>query len=185
MKPILFNGEDEVWKPIAGYEGKYSISNYGRVKNTSCIHRTKMGMILNPWEGNKHYLYITLSKDSKRKTFAAHRLVLDAFVGKNPGGKQCAHWDGDPHNNRVSNLRWATAKENCADRDRQGRTAKGEKQGSSVLDEKAVKSILKLKNSGMSKYEVGHLACVSYSTIERIWMGESWRDVINGKRNII
>ncbi len=183
--PILFNTEDEEWRPIKGYEGKYEVSNYGRVKSVSNIHHSQVGKIMKPWEGNKKYLYITLIKDRKKKTYAIHRLVLEAFVGERPEGKQCAHWDGNPHNNNVSNLRWATAKENCADRDRHGRTAKGEKQGSAVLDEKAVKSIMKLKDSGMSKYEVGHLACVSYSTIERIWNGEGWRDVVNDQRNSI
>lgn len=178
MKPILFNTEMEEWKPIEGYDGRYEISNYGRVKSLDSRHPKHHSKIMKPWEGNKKYLYIDLRGDNKRKTYAIHRLVLDAFIEKNPGGKQCAHWDGNPQNNHVSNLRWATAKENIEDRKRHGRTANGVNQGSAKLDEKCVKTIKKLNGIGLSKYEVGHLACVSYSTIERIWKGEAWREVL-------
>jgi len=181
MKPVLFNSAiQEEWHAIEGYEGKYEISNLGRVKSLDAHHISHYQKIMTPWESNKKYLYVTLKKDGKNKTFAVHRLVLDAFVEKNPGSKQCAHYDGDPHNNCVGNLRWATAKENIDDRRRHGRTACGENQGNAKLDEKCVKTILKLKFSGLSKYEVGHLACVSYSTIERIWSGESWRCIQDG-----
>lgn len=176
LKPILF--DTEIWKPVKGYEGKYEISNHGRVKSLDSHHISHKEKIMKPWEANKKYLYITLRNGSVKKTYAVHQLVLDTFVGVNPGGKQCAHWDGSPHNNHVNNLRWATAKENCADRDRHERTAKGSKQGNAKLDEKAARTIIKLKDSGLSKYEVSHLACVSYTTVERIWKGENWRHVM-------
>lgn len=56
-----------------------------------------------------------------RTGFSAHRLTLLAFVGPPPTPRhQCAHWDGNPSNNHYSNLRWATAAENAADRVRHG-----------------------------------------------------------------
>ncbi len=109
--------------------------------------------------------------------------MLDNFVGEKPPGKQCAHYDGNPQNNCVWNLRWVSAQENINDRKRHGRTVCGEKQGSAKLDEKCAKTIFKLKDSGLSKYEVAHLACVSHSTIERIWAGKAWRSVLNDEGN--
>jgi hypothetical protein len=177
-KPILFSGETEIWKSIEGYEGKYEISNYGRVKSLDIYHRIHSQKIMKSWiNSNKKYLYITLKKDNKNKTFAVHRLVLEAFVSKKPPGKQCAHYDGDPQNNHLSNLRWATAKENIEDRKRHGRTAMGEKSGTAKLDEKCVKIIKKLKTKGLTAGEIAHLACVSEPTIDRIWKGETWRCV--------
>jgi hypothetical protein len=49
-----------------------------------------------------------------------HHLVLEAFVGPRPAGHEAAHGDGDKTNNALANLRWATPKENAADRYRHG-----------------------------------------------------------------
>lgn len=50
-----------------------------------------------------------------------HRLVLEAFVGPCPSGCEGCHYDGNPANNIVSNLRWDTTKNNCLDKRRHGR----------------------------------------------------------------
>jgi hypothetical protein len=113
----------------------------------------------------------------KRKSFAVHRLVLEAFNNPCPKGKQVAHGNGDPSDNRLSNLRWATAKENSADRKRHGRDATGENNGSAKLDRGAVKTIKKMKAKGFSSYETARLACVNPSTISDIWEGKIWKYV--------
>src|SRR3982751_5117101 len=52
-----------------------------------------------------------------RRMVRVHRMVAEAFHGPAPTPKhEVAHWDGDPANNRAANLRWATSKENKADR---------------------------------------------------------------------
>jgi len=179
MKPIIFSTEE--WKPIDGYEGRYEVSSFGNVKSLNNRHKSQFGKIMKQWEGNHKYLYIDLRKsDGEKKTYAIHRLVLEAFVEKKPAGKQCAHHDGNPHNNHADNLRWATAQENIDDRKRHGRTAGGEKSGSAKLDEKCVKTIIKAKGTGLSAYEIAHLSCVAPITIQRIWNGENWRNIQNG-----
>lgn len=47
------------------------------------------------------------------KNYRVHRLVLAAFVGPCPEGKECSHKDGNKLNNHVSNLEWATRLENA------------------------------------------------------------------------
>ena len=49
-----------------------------------------------------------------------HRLISLAFIGERPSGRECAHWDGDPANNFLSNLRYATKSENYQDSVRHG-----------------------------------------------------------------
>ena len=166
----------EVWRPIAGYEGRYEVSNMGPVRSLS-TYRSTSGGILKPWVQNKGYHYVTLRRvDGRRETFGVHRPVLETFVGPCPEGHQAAHDNGDPSVNTVRNLRWATAKENIADRTRHGRTRRGEENGSARLDRHIVKTIKKMRD-GFSAYETARLACVAPSTIERIWAGQIWRHI--------
>src|SRR6266567_540688 len=48
------------------------------------------------------------------------RLVLETFVGPCPPGKECCHWDDDPSNNNLSNLRWGSHFDNTEDIERNG-----------------------------------------------------------------
>lgn len=58
------------------------------------------------WDG-KRYVYVF-----KDKTYKAHRLVCEAFNGPPPDGAVCMHMDENSRNNRPSNLKWGTQKEN-------------------------------------------------------------------------
>lgn len=60
------------------------------------------------------YKKVRLSNgDGSRKVFSVHRLILETF-DPNPHSSelQVNHKDGDKTNNRLSNLQWATCKEN-------------------------------------------------------------------------
>jgi hypothetical protein len=63
----------------------------------------------------------------KGKDFYVHILVLEAFVSPRPPGMETCHRNGDRKDNRLSNLRWCTHKENTNERvtlrDRSGRFA--------------------------------------------------------------
>jgi hypothetical protein len=66
------------------------------------------------------YLVVTLYRDGRPKSVSVHRLVLLAFVGPCPDGLEGLHWDDDPANNRLSNLRWGTPGDNQRDCIRNG-----------------------------------------------------------------
>ena len=95
----------EVWKDIQGYEGLYQISNTGKVKRNNKILKFSIA---------KGYEHICLYKNNKYKPFSVHRLVAEAFIPNPENKPQIDHIDGNPLNNKVDNLRWATAKENIA-----------------------------------------------------------------------
>ncbi len=105
----------ELWKDIKGFNGKYQISNTGKVKSVN-YHRGQTPRILKPRSakirGNKSYLYVTLSKENIVKCYKIHRLVAEYFV-PNPLQKPYVnHIDGNKHNNRADNLEWVTPLEN-------------------------------------------------------------------------
>jgi hypothetical protein len=65
----------------------------------------------------KEYVSISLSINPKRKNFQLHSLVCWAAHGPMPSGcSSVDHIDRDPTNNTASNLRWASAKDQAANR---------------------------------------------------------------------
>lgn len=106
--------EKEIWKDIAGYEGKYQVSNLGNVRSLQ-YHNAKGIMrigYLKPAVDNKGYLRCALSKENKLKTFKVHRLVASAFIDNPDNLPQINHKDGNKLNNHVENLEWCNNSQN-------------------------------------------------------------------------
>ncbi|CQD03654.1 NUMOD4 motif protein [Mycobacterium europaeum] len=125
----------ENWLPVPGYAGLYSVSDHGRVyahpHKRQCGHpgsapQLRPGRMLkpNPVGTPRTHLSVALTKDGRRRHFKVHRLVMLAFVGPCPEGLETLHWDDDPENNRLSNLRYGTDSENQLDRVRNGRNSR-------------------------------------------------------------
>lgn len=109
-----FSKVNEIWKPVVGYEGKYEVSNLGRVKSMNYRGNTNTIRILKPYTdktNNKYHKYTLVTKHSIVVTLMAHWLVMEAFVGSRVG-KIIDHIDGDCTNNSLSNLRYCTHREN-------------------------------------------------------------------------
>lgn len=71
-----------------------------------------------------------------------HRLVATAFLGPQPPDKpHVAHNDGDPANNRLGNLRYASKAENAQDKPLHGTDNRGSKHPNSTLTDEAVRDI--------------------------------------------
>lgn len=112
--------EQEIWKPIKGYEGFYEVSNYGRVKSVKRIicsgksygkHKYG-GIILKP--GNRGgYLCVTLCKERRLSYFSVHRLVAETFIPNPDNNPEIDHINTIKNDNRVNNLRWVTKVENA------------------------------------------------------------------------
>lgn len=104
----------EQWKTIKGYEGKYEISNMGRIRNLNWNGTGEVRVIaqhINPMTG---YIQVGLySKETgKSKMMYLHRLVADAFLPNPNNLEQVDHIDGNKSNNKLSNIRWCSRKFN-------------------------------------------------------------------------
>ncbi|MFE0413609.1 HNH endonuclease signature motif containing protein [Streptomyces tendae] len=68
---------------------------------------------------SKGYLTVHLYRDG-RYTKGVHVLVAEAFHGPRPAGQVVRHLNGDPSDNRASNLTYGTQSENTRDAVRHG-----------------------------------------------------------------
>ena len=103
--------EQEVFKDIKGYEGRYQISNHGRVKSLQRKGRLT-DKILKFGFNNGGYHIISLCKNGHTKTKTIHKLVLVAFSSNLKNKPCCNHLDGIKTNNHIDNLEWVTDREN-------------------------------------------------------------------------
>lgn len=110
---------EEIWKPIPGYEGRYEVSNNGRVKSLSRLAPEKNGRvhrvnerILKARITARGYMRVTIFKENHPIAKHVHTLVAMAFIPNPNGYSQVNHKNEIKTDNRVSNLEWCDSQYN-------------------------------------------------------------------------
>lgn len=92
-------------KQIKGFND-YSITKDGQVFS----HKTNK--FKKPFIELTGYVTIQLYKNNKKKNYYLHRLIAETYLINLESKPQVNHIDGIKTNNNISNLEWATPKEN-------------------------------------------------------------------------
>lgn len=166
-------GASPTWRPVVGFEETHEVSSEGQVRSlerrfvdAKGRDRPKAAKVLRPTCKSNGYLHVTLNHNKRQKTLHVHRMVLEAFVGPCPEGHEALHRDGDKGNNQLSNLRWGTHIENCADRTLHGTSAK-------VLSMSKAREILALKGA-MRQVDIAKQFGISQAMVSKIHLGKLW-----------
>lgn len=116
---------EEIWKDIDEFDGKYQVSNLGRVRSLDHYvrngHGNKIvhGKILKPYKNSHGYLFVALGRKAKHRS--VHRLVAIAFIPNPYKLPNINHKDENKANNVSTNLEWCNHSYNalygtCQDR---------------------------------------------------------------------
>ena len=118
--------QTEIWKDIPGYEGRYQASTLGRIKNIERkvrgrnrytgaeFYRTVPECVLRPGRYcSSGHVSVVLEHGGNGKP--VHQLVMKTFIGEPPEKCEVLHYDGDPTNNKLDNLRYGSRTENILD----------------------------------------------------------------------
>lgn len=166
------------YKDIPEYP-EYRIGNDGSV--WSCKSRERYPKKV-PWRKLKPkvnkdgHLIVTLCRP--RKMFFVHTLVLVAFVGPRPKGMEACHYpDRNPANNKPSNLRWGTRKDNAADSVKHGTNPHGEKHGCARLKVDDVRSIRTSYAAGVSSKKLAEKYGINKAHVWDIVARNVWKSV--------
>lgn len=163
----------EVWRDIPGEEGRYQVSNQGRVRSVCRESIGKdgrawsfTGQLLRPVPFNvTGHVSVALGHANNKKS--VHYLVTLAFYGPRPEGTEVLHKNGDPADNRLVNLTYGTRQENIFDVYRHG--GKLHK-----LDANDVREIRFLLNAGEKPAKIAEKFDVSATAIYNIKNGKTF-----------
>lgn len=177
----------EVWRDIAGYDGRYQVSNKGRVKSFA----RREAAIMRAGSNAQGYYQIGFNYKRKRKNFLVHRLVMLTFSPiENPDEMEVNHIDFDVKNACLENLEWATPLHNTQHFHRSGRLrdlskttgARSHKAKFTDADIFKIREMFKQPRRGLSKVIAKQFG-VSASTIEAINNGKTWKHLLPANQN--
>jgi hypothetical protein len=179
--------EREEWRPVAGYEGRYEVSNLGRVRSLDRFSRGGRfvkGKMLKPNRTGKGQRYRAVGlydgngHDGHTPT-CIHRIVAEAFIPNPEGKREVNHKDNDGANNCVTNLEWVTTAENGAHRRAFGpiNYAIGERAPTAKLTPDDVRMARAERASGRSIRSIARRLGVDHGTVSSLINGETWSHV--------
>lgn len=178
----------EIWVSAPGYEGRYEVSNLGRIRSLDRTERFLRagqpsrrrikGKVLNPSPTAEGYLHVSLRVGGKLRLIRLHRLVALAFHGPSrPVHREVAHLDGDRANARADNLKWVSRIENSYHKRAHGTHQAEEKHPRAKLSRAGVADIKTRLAEGAGQSQLAREHGVTPSAIRDIAIGRNWRHV--------
>lgn len=171
----------EEWRPVVGHEGKFEVSNLGRVKALAHEVRHWCGRmipkperVLTPTKHTGGYRIVSL-RNGTQKAYI-HRLVMAAFARPAPHRADVNHINGDKTDNRLCNLEYCNRLHNVRHAIATGlQNNAGEGNGMSKYTAEQIANAHKLVQCGASQLEAARASVVSLGMVQQVVSGKRWK----------
>src|SRR3990167_5337944 len=160
----------EEWRPVVGYEGRYSISNLGRLRSDSPMKGWPVGHIARGSRDSRGYIQVWLSVAGKRRLVMLHRLVAIAFLGAIPPGLEINHRNGVKEDCRLENLQFVTRSGNMLHA-----YSTGLRKGRSPNIKLTTRQVQLIRKSGLTTRQLANRFNVTFQCVWAIRRGHTWR----------
>lgn len=170
------------WKPVAGYDGTYSVSNKGEIRSeTRLVQSVVRGKPVTRKLRRKPLMVhvangVATVALGGRGSVMVRRLVAQAFLPPPaPGYTQVANKDGNPANNAATNLEW---RKPHVTRTGPHNPRRGENAARAKLTAKQVRAIFDAYfTTTATSTALAQKYGVSTSAVSAILSGRSWNHV--------
>ncbi|ALR29757.1 hypothetical protein ATE47_04130 [Chryseobacterium sp. IHB B 17019] len=165
---------NEVWEEIPGYEDRYMVSNYARVK--SIINRNPR--IIKKSISSGKYKVTLVNKRGRITSIGCGRLVAKTFIREPNSDEVVRYRDENVLNDILSNIYFSTRSECLRASPRRNRMSiSGERNGMAILTTNQVIEIRKKRNNGNTYNQLKDEYKVSIGCIHNIITRKKWKTV--------
>jgi hypothetical protein len=158
---------NEVWFEIPGYEGRYEVSNFTRIK--SIIKR--FPVILRKSISSGRFKVTLVNSRGKPTNANCGRIVAKVFIAEPNPDQILIYLDGDVLNDLPGNLKYIT--KTGAERN----SIKGELNGMAILNSNQVKEIRRKRERGNTYNQLKNEYSVSIGCIHNIVTYKNWKNI--------
>lgn len=160
--------ESDEPQAIPGWPGYFATSD-GLIWSNKRSFRNPHGdalVQLQPYSDRDGYFGLNImTPDRKIKNMKVHALIAATFIGERPEGMVVAHLNGNPTDNRPSNLAYVEPAENSAHRDLHGRHRRGADAPRAKLDAAQRAEVTRRFMAGERQTDLAREYGVAVSTI--------------------
>ena len=172
--------EGEEWRDIDKTNGRYQVSNFGRIKSFAL---DKVNGRIMKFIDLKGFNTISLKIEGKDVRFLVHKLTAISWVTRESEiHRFVVHLDWNIRNNHFTNLAWKTKEEYYKRMGQHLRDLAKDPNRPKVinyskLNVSQVQHIKAMLERGVKQNLIAKMFCVSEMQITRIKRGENWGDV--------
>lgn len=170
--------EEEIWKEVPGYNGRYEVSDLGRVRTVKYPSgRMRESPIIRKQKTKNGYSLVILNGNKAATTYLVHRLVLSSFTSFQPRHIQCMHLNHIRLDNRLENLKWGTNQDNMNHMVKDGRQTLGERNPMAKLKNHDIIEIRYLKKLGLNNCQIADVFGIQRESVRDILLGKKWSHI--------